>query len=162
VFDAEVFRDIRPIHGWPKSGALGTNGARRPPPGGQHLVLMVRGELIHRYPNVIVYIAQNVELDAPERHPVFSGRIGSDVAFYGFEITQAEANGNPGWYFVLQEQPAEPRFRPPEASLSLSYLTAAAARDPVTNAIPATAAEMASNLLQQRTRVAIHGSALVP
>jgi hypothetical protein len=162
VFDPEVFRDIKPIHGWPRTAAIGTNGARRPPPGGQHLVLMVRGELIHRYPNVIVYIAQSVDIDAPERHPVFSGRLGADVAFYGFEITQAEANGNPGWYFVLQEQPAEPRFRPPDESQGLAYVTAAAARDPISNAIPVTAAEMASNLLQQRTRVAIHGSALVP
>jgi hypothetical protein len=162
TFDPEVFRDIKPIHGWPKTAALGANSARRPPPGGQHLVLLVRGELIHRYPNVIVYAAQTTNIDAPERHPVFSGRIGSDVAFYGFEITQSEASGNPGWYFVLQEQPAEPRFRPPDASQGFLYVTAAAAADATTHAVPVTAAEMASNLLQQRTRVAVHGSALVP
>lgn len=162
TFDPDVFRDIRPIHGWPKTAQLGANSARRPPPGGQHLVLMVRGELIHRYPNVIVYAAQSTDINATERHPVFSGRVGSDVGFYGFELTQSDASGNPGWYFVLQEQPAEPRFRPPDASQGFPYVTVAAASDPTTSAAPTTAAEMASNLLQQRTRVAVHGSALVP
>ena len=73
--DPEVFRDIKPITSWAKTAALGSNSARRPPPGGQHLVLMVRGELIHRYPNVLVYAAQSTDINATERHPVFSGRV---------------------------------------------------------------------------------------
>jgi hypothetical protein len=162
TFNPADFRDITSIPGWAKNSTLGTHSSRRPPPGGQHLVLMVRGELIHRYPNVIVYAAQTTAIDAPERHPVFSGRVGADVAFYGFEITQTEASGNPGWYFVLQEQPAEPRFRPPDASQGSLYVTVAAAADPATGTAPTTGAQMASNLLQQRTRVAVHGSALVP
>jgi len=43
----------------------------------------VRGELIHRYPNVIVYATRTTDVNALEVHPVFSGRVGSDVAFTG-------------------------------------------------------------------------------
>jgi hypothetical protein len=156
TFDPEAFRDIRVIHGWPKNGQLGANSPRRPPPGGQHLVLLVRGELIRRYPNVIVYAARSTDLAADELHPVFSGRIGADVGFYGFELTVNDVRGNPGWFFVLQEQPAEPRLRPPDVSTGQRHVTVAAAGN------PPTAASLAEILLQQPTRVAVHGLALIP
>jgi hypothetical protein len=120
--DPETLRDIRPIHLWPKGARLGGNTSRRPPPGGEHLVLLVRGELLRRYPNSTVYAvrakpgAQGRELDTEERHPVFSGRLRPDVAFFGFELSVEEArgvaepDGPQGWFFVIQEQPSEPRF----------------------------------------------------
>jgi len=89
-------------------------------------------------------------------HPVFSGRVGSDVAFYGFEFTVDDSRGNPGWFFVLQEQPAEPRLRPPDAAQGQRYVTAARAGS------PGNGAAFAANLLQQPTRIAVHGSALIP
>jgi hypothetical protein len=158
----DQFKDIKVIHGWPKNGQLGNNSARRPLPGNQqHLVLLVRSELIHRYPNVVVYASQTVNQGAAESHPVFSGRIGSDVAFYGFELTPEVVSGNPGWFFVLQEQPAEPRMAAPAGTPSGGYVTAASAVDD--NGVPATTgAQFAANLIEQRTRVAIHGSALLP
>lgn len=45
--------------------------------------------------------------------PVFGGRLHPDVAFFGFDLTVAEARGgetDPGWFFVFEEQPGEPRF----------------------------------------------------
>src|SRR5207248_6864454 len=41
-----------------------------------------------------------------------------DIAFFGFALTEEHARGHstepgqgdPGWFFVLQEQPGEPRF----------------------------------------------------
>lgn len=159
---AELLKDIKVIHGWPKNAQLGSNSARRPVPNGaQHLVLLVRSELIHRYPNVVVYAAQTVNQGATESHPVFSGRIGADVAFYGFELTPDQVRGNPGWFFVLQEQPAEPRMAHPAGTPEGGYVTAASAVDQ--NGAPATTgAQFAANLIEQRTRVAIHGSSLLP
>jgi hypothetical protein len=102
--------DIGPIHAW--TADLGNNRAI----GGDPLVLLVRGELIRRYPNVIVYAAQ-AEPDAQgrhpgsnEKHPIFFGRVDPDVALFGFDLDRNEARGNPGWFFVLSEHPSEPRF----------------------------------------------------
>jgi hypothetical protein len=121
--DPEVLRDIEVIHGW-RGSALGANTARVPPPGGSHLVFLVRGEVLQRHPNTIVYAVkakvgpQGRELDesTPPKDPVFQGRLRPDIAFFGFELTKEQAKGDPdpardqGWFFVLQEQPSEPRF----------------------------------------------------
>ena len=70
------------------------------------------------------------------------------------------ARGNPGRYFVLQEQPSEPRFDPTTTPGQLpggSYVTV----DP--NATPlASAASFAIDHYQPPTRVAIHASTLTP
>ena len=102
--------DIGPIHGW--NQMLGQNRART----GDPLVLLVRGELIRRYPNVMVYAAA-AEVNAEGRHPgatekqpIFFGRVQPDVALFGFDLDRDVARGNPGWFFVLQEHPSEPRF----------------------------------------------------
>jgi hypothetical protein len=108
--DGSTDADIGPIHGW--SASLGKNRPSSLDP----LVLLVRGALIRRYPNVIVYAAQ-AETDADgrhpgptEKHPIFFGRVEPDVALFGFDLDPAVARGNPGWFFVLQEHPSEPRF----------------------------------------------------
>jgi hypothetical protein len=120
--DPETLKDIKPIHEWPSSAALGANTSRRPPPGGEHLVLLVRGELLRRYPNTLVYAVNaqrkggQRQLGTEERYPVFQGTLKPDVTFFGFELTADQARGSSGrfgpagWFFVLQEQPSEPRF----------------------------------------------------
>lgn len=121
--DPETLRDIKPIHTWRRLAPLGSNTARRPPPGGEHLVLLVRGELLRRYPNTLVYAANAVlaapgerEVGTKEKHPVFRGRLLPDITFFGFELTVEQVRGseNPsedqGWFFVLQEAPGETRF----------------------------------------------------
>jgi len=118
----EKLRDIKEIHTWLTTG-LGENSARDLPPAGRHLVLLVRGELLRRYPNTIVYAVKTVrgpsgrELGPEERHPLFRGTLEPDVTFFGFDLTAEEVRGvddpqspDQGWYFVLQEQPSEPRF----------------------------------------------------
>jgi len=122
TLDPELLKDIDRIHEWPRASALGAHTSRRPPPGGEHLVMLVRGELLRRYPNTIVYAAKAKRgatgraLGDEERHPVFRGSLKPDVTFFGFELTADEARGSPsptaadGWFFVLQEQPSEPRF----------------------------------------------------
>jgi hypothetical protein len=120
--DRKELEDIKPIHRWGKRARLGENGARRPP-GGEQLVLLIRGELLRRYPNTLVYAvraelgkdSKRREPGGEERHPVFSGRLEPDVVFFGFELTAAQVRGtgrgkNQGWFFVIQEQPSEPCF----------------------------------------------------
>jgi hypothetical protein len=119
---ADKLLDIRQIHGW-QTTQLGANTARDLPPSGRHLVLLIRGELLRRYPNTVVYAVKTVrtakgrELGTEERHPLFRGTLEPDVTFLGFDLTAAEVTGvedpqspDQGWYFVLQEQPSEPRF----------------------------------------------------
>jgi hypothetical protein len=106
--------DIGPIHGWPKTNALGANG--RGGPGGQ-IALLVRGRLLRRYPNTSIYAwrSKNGALVNPPaatdlKQPVFAGVLGSDIVFVGFDLTDADLLAGDGWFFVLQQQPTEPRF----------------------------------------------------
>jgi hypothetical protein len=117
--DAEALKDVKPIHAWPKTSALGGNSPR-PTGAVEPLVLLVRGDLLRRYPNALVYAVKaklaasgKRDLSDEERHPLFMGRLDPDVAFYGFDLDVTEVrggNGQQGWFFVLQEQPSEPRF----------------------------------------------------
>jgi hypothetical protein len=108
--------DVAPIDEWAPAAQLGENA--RGGPGGQ-VALLVRGRLLHRYPNAAIYAwrartnAQGEkELTVPPdvRLPMFGGVLGADVAFVGFDLTDADLDSGDGWFFVLQEQPAEPRF----------------------------------------------------
>jgi hypothetical protein len=123
----EALRDIRRIHGWRRAQGLGANTGRTPPPREDHVVLLVQGELLRRYPNTIVYAVNAVRgrdgqrtLGTTEQFPVFSGRLDPDISFFGFDLLPGEARGptgpsaetaaDQGWFFVLQEHPSEPRF----------------------------------------------------
>ena len=123
-------RDIEPIHQWASATPLGTHHSATPRPEDQ-LVLLIRGRLLHRYPNTIIYAVRGTlpgavpvaqgglrELGTDERHPLFFGTLEPDVAFVGFDLTQPEVVGDDnsvdsedqGWFFVFQEQPGAPRF----------------------------------------------------
>jgi hypothetical protein len=45
-----------------------------------------------------------------ERHPLFRGTLKPDVTFLGFDLNSDDAIADPGWFFVIQQQPTEPRF----------------------------------------------------
>jgi len=136
---------------------LGQNAPATADPNGI-LVLLVRGDVIRRYPNVVVYAqnsVNNLPADGTEQFPFFTGRLGPDVAFYGFTIDPATANGR---FFVLQEQPAEPRFDYPDGTdpKVTFYFSAAAA------SASASSADFALATFQQPIRVAVLGSSLTP
>ena len=106
--------DISPIHTWSPTSALGANA--RAGSGGQ-IVLLIRGRLLKRYPNTAIYAwrASGARLKNPPaatdiRKPAFAGTLGTDIAFAGFDLTDADLTQGDGWFFVLQEQPTEPRF----------------------------------------------------
>ena len=122
--DPAQLKDIQPIHRWKASATLGENSGRDPSTA-EHLVLLVRGDVIHRYPNLLIYAARAVldsesgqrEPGPEEQQPVFAGTLESDIAFFGFPLTEEQVRGGTtpgdpdlGWFLVLQEQPSEPRF----------------------------------------------------
>lgn len=98
------------------------------------MVLLVRGDLLRRYPRALVYAVKarwtadgsgrREPLAGPEneRYPLFRATRAPDVVLLGFGLTEQEVRGatNPasgpaGWFFVVQEQPTELRFGLDEA-----------------------------------------------
>lgn len=114
---AQTKTDLPPINQWAK--ALGQNNVE----GADPLILLVRGQLFRRYPNALIYAAKaerdtagRIKPGATERFPLFRGIAPPDMTFFGFQLTEAEARGStqpggdPGWFFVIQQQPGEPEF----------------------------------------------------
>jgi hypothetical protein len=187
---------IAPIHNWNPASALGRTFMGDGFEG--RLVLLIRGEVMRRYPGTVIYAVRADALgkpDAQELYPVFRGVLESDMVFLGFDLSEDLARGlggQPGYYFVLQEQPAEPRFGldiPDEFGANPATLTSwndvtwghvtadAAAFEHLTYVPLAgrlagrklesaewgfNAAHMARITLQKRVGVAIHASELLP
>jgi hypothetical protein len=102
--------DIVPIHTWDGTAELGTTMLGGPD---GHLVLLVRGDLLRRYPSTVIYAAPDANGrphldDAAVKTPLFRGRLDPDVTFVGFDLAAADARDR--WWFVFEEQPTEPRF----------------------------------------------------
>ena len=129
----EKLYDIPKLHLWPLTNPLGANNNRADSqnPSASQAVLIIRGELLKKYPNTVIF-AQHAKmvngLRAPDwltaaeeaspprsktRSPLFSANPVDDIFFFGFDLTIDEVKGtggDPGWYFVLQERPGEARF----------------------------------------------------
>lgn len=126
--ERERARDIPEIHGWRGDIDLGENMIGGSVEGS--LVLLVRGELLRRFPTAMIYAAEaefkkgpngqptrDRILTATEKYPLFRGTLHPDITFIGFDLDDDVAVGDPdpevgapGWFFVIQEQPTEPRF----------------------------------------------------
>jgi hypothetical protein len=120
---AEALKDIPQVHRWGRGNRLGSNRNRSDvlP---ENLILLIRGDVIRRYPNALVYACEasrnattgKRELGQEERYPLFRGTLSPDVTFFGFALDAATARGSrepdeeQGWYFVFQELPSEARF----------------------------------------------------
>jgi hypothetical protein len=127
--------DIPPITSWNVSTPLGQNGAGNGPDVEDMVVLLVRGELLHRYPSTIVYAAPGViaggalglNTAVDWTPPQFLIKLdGRTTAFaYPLKRTDIQSNipaGNAGYYFVFSEPITGPRFRfspTPAADLQL-------------------------------------------
>lgn len=111
-------RDIPDIHAWDPVGELGSHleaGGTQGP-----VVLLVRGDLLQRYPRATVFLQRGrwirdvagaivVDGDLARREPVplstsatwaadtrfpqFTGQAGGDIAFYGFALAKATIRG---------------------------------------------------------------------
>ncbi|WP_344586513.1 hypothetical protein [Actinomadura vinacea] len=141
--DAEQRRerlyDIRPIHDWPQGSELGHNDNRETGAQEEELVLVIRGELLKKYPNAAIYAHRarwqpegGPPDPAQERVPIkprdpahptleeimlplYEAKVDPDLYLLGFDLTEKEAKGDiatgeAGWFFVIQERPGDPRF----------------------------------------------------
>lgn len=120
--DDENIKDIPPIHKWSRiksPNELGTHNLRAAQSGKTQLVLVIRGELLKKYPTAVVYAQKAVwgkknnavdvneeraltEIPASEQNnppksllktPLFEAKIEPDVYFFGFDLDDEEARG---------------------------------------------------------------------
>ena len=114
---ADVYKDIEPLDEWPGLSHLGTHRNKKRPQGKQ-LVLVVRGELLKKYPNTIIYaqhahifknkngvadpdkepiiteIKTEAEMKTEIKFPIFRAEIQPDFRFFGFDMTIEQAKGD--------------------------------------------------------------------
>jgi hypothetical protein len=148
--------DIVVIRRWDGESGLGSNRPPDVPAAG--LVLLLKGALPRRYPDLRVYATQATWSDGARREwvdaaadtqlPLFSGRLAPGVHFYGFELPERQArgstdesDGDAGYFFVLEEQPWASRFgldqpdqrrgEPPRQWSSLSWANLAPEEGPI-------------------------------
>jgi len=130
----ERLKDIKPLHHWHQDSDLGENDNREEGTvAEEELVLVIRGELLKKYPNAIVTAqparwqpksngkpdkTKERDLGADEKRipPLYEARVAPDIYFFGFDLTAKEARGDgkvddkPGWYFRIEEVPGDARF----------------------------------------------------
>jgi hypothetical protein len=91
--------DIQPIDQW-GTKSLGENLLGPGPD--ENIVLLIRGELLSRYPNAVIYAAEAKknpdgtqvtprEPGPTEKYPIFRGTLEPDITFLGFDLTSTEA-----------------------------------------------------------------------
>jgi hypothetical protein len=132
----EALKDIPPIHRWSTASGLGEHDNREAGRAQENeLVLVIRGELLKKYPNTVISAqparwqpvsdtdptpdkAKERRLDesAGVLTPLYEARIRPDIYFFGFDLTAVEARGDdtvddkPGWFFRIEEVPGDARF----------------------------------------------------
>jgi hypothetical protein len=186
--------DIDAITTWDANTAVGSHVRTT-----ASMVLVVRSELVRRYPSVLVAAVPAEWNNNGNRSPVqnpprmvlptFRGHIGADVLYAGFSqpsVTDAVGTATPtgpaGWFFLLSENPGDPRFGldpgagsapPTRATLSWGHLapppTAPYAPIGSFPNVPdagftvahATAANVASLVRQRPFRAFLHASLLI-
>ncbi len=122
--------DIKQIDLWPDSSALGSLDHRNAGSTSSQVVLLIRGSLLRKFPNAIIYAQAAAARPDPDpnpreprayadpvkyKTPIFKGRIAPDITFFGFDMSadtarDGEVGAPGGYYFVIQERPGEVRF----------------------------------------------------
>ena len=123
----EDLRDIPPIHTWPSTSSLGQHDHRESDSvSGEEVVLVIRGELLNRYPNAVIYAHRAewprvghvpggaidrtrqrdlvklpaADFDHPPREqvrfPLYEAKVDPDIYFFGFDLTATAMSGGSG------------------------------------------------------------------
>jgi hypothetical protein len=125
---AEKPAEIQPIAEWPETHTLGgvTDG-KSPSPGTETetLALVVRGELLRRFPSAHLYAQQArknsigalvLDPNAAPIDPAFNAFLPPDIQVFGFPLTRKQALGavpgdpTDGFFFVFEQHPTEVQF----------------------------------------------------
>lgn len=118
----EMLKDISPLTQWQnnnlgenRSGIAAAHGSDEP-----NLVLVIRGELLRRYPDASIYAIDSDKLGDAQHgdmhsaiRPVFEATLPPDLTFCGFPFTKSEAIGNGTTsqkYFVIEEHLSHTHF----------------------------------------------------
>lgn len=110
--------DIGPMHQWGPRGGRDDLAAQTSAREG-NLVLLIRGELLRRYPRTMAIATPAVRVGGavrPSTVPTdaiaasFAGQFDPDIGFFGFPLTDANLVAGEGWFFGLLEPVTEPRF----------------------------------------------------
>lgn len=117
----ERLRDVPELHRWLRQSALGTHDHRRAQGDkDEELVLVIRGELLKKYPNSVVYahraawertgdgrpdksrprklapLSAAQEDDPPRdlvKTPLYEAKVDPDISFFGFDLSAEAARG---------------------------------------------------------------------
>jgi len=118
----EPYYDIPKLHEWRRSSKLGGHDNRQPPnePAREEVVLVIRGELLKKYPTAVVYAhkaiwtkdeqgnfdvnrerslyeAEEGDKEKPDpevvKTPLYQAKADPDIYFFGFDLTVPEARG---------------------------------------------------------------------
>jgi hypothetical protein len=154
--------DITAIHEWAASGALGNHRPAGSGAAESQIVLMVRGDLIVRYPNIVVYARKKVGSSEPNLYSLFHGLLPPDIGFYGFDMPAGLASLG-DWEFVIQERPGELRFAKPTnltSDLPLELVTLSTGLQYLYSTA-SSGQSFATSTIRRPTRIVIDGSDLV-
>lgn len=174
--------DVRPLHQWGTTplGEAYASAER------DRFVMLLRSDLLRRYPTTIVYAVKAIVVNevrrpspnhADEVYPSFYGSMAPDISFFGFNLSAEDVVGSrtsgsgrvagAGYYIAIQEQPTEPRFgfdvgTPLGTGTHLQVSAGAPAGVPLNGLVwGRNAAHMAGIVRQQPVRISIHASQLV-
>lgn len=120
----EKLYDIPELHRWALDSNLGGHNNRaKLETSGEEAVLVIRGELLKRYPTAVIYAHHakwtlkndgSIDLSQPRtlqdiddafeenpptsviRTPLYEAKVDPDIYFFGFDLTVPEAKGGPG------------------------------------------------------------------
>jgi hypothetical protein len=119
----EKLRDIPPLHKWSRASNLGDHDNREQGASEEEVVLVIRGELLKKYPNAVIYahkaewqrkpdgsidltkerelakLTTAEEANPPRtkvKTPLYEAKVEPDIFFFGFDLTVTAAKGGTG------------------------------------------------------------------
>lgn len=115
-YRSENQKDIKPIIEWPLDTLLGNNGLQVTD--NDQTILLIRGDLIQRYPNASIYLVRKAaqafpdgrpqpDFDGGEIRPTFLGQLPPDMTFIGFGLPIEQVKNH---FVVFEERIGELRF----------------------------------------------------
>jgi hypothetical protein len=117
----EESKDIRRLAAWAAASQLGSHDPR-PSSGGERAVVLVRGDLLKRYRDTLLYLVPSqvdgrpaldeygCHGDADHVWPILSGTLPPDLSFFGFNLTPSDLCAGAGYFLVLEQRLGQPRF----------------------------------------------------